>query len=213
MSVKAQVDIQKALHPEKRSLMLSVDEWGAHGAAGIKNVLAGAMCLNSFVRHADFVKMGAYTMATGLLASDRESGQYYKSPWFYAYKMFSTNCLGESFDTYVSGDTFSSGPYDNIPYLDATAATSEDGKTLFVTVINRHEKDAIKADIQNVGKNAFAAGRVNVSSIEGGLDDTFTYAKRDSYAPKESTVNVARDGKITYTFPAHSITQFAIPVK
>lgn len=212
-AVQDQVNIMKALHPEKRPLKLSVDEWGAHGGSTMKATLAGAMCLNSFVRHADFVKMGAYTMATSLLASDSETHELYKSPWFYTFKMFSTRCRGESFDTFVSGDTFESGPYNGIPYLDATAATSEDGKTLYITVVNRHHDNAIKADIRNVGKAAFSAGKVSVDSIEGGVDDTFTYAKRNSYGYKTGSATVAKDGTITYTFPAHSITQIAVPVK
>ena len=211
-SVQAQVNIVKALHPEKRPMMLSVDEWGAHGGANMKSVLACAMCLNSFVRHADFVKMGAFTMATSLLNSDRESGQLYKGPLFYAFKLFSNNCRGESFDTYVSGDTFASGPYSGIPYLDATAATSEDGKTLYVTVVNRHHDDAIKAEIQNVGRAKFATGKVTVNAIEGGADETFTYADRGKYGWKEGNATVTKDGKVTYTFPAHSITQIAVPL-
>ena len=212
-SVKSQVDIMKALYPEKRPLMLSVDEWGAHGGNTMKATLAGAMCLNSFVRHADFVKMGGYTMATSLLNTDRSTGNLYKSPWFYTYKMFSTNLLGESFDTYVSGDTFEVGPYKDIPYLDATAATSEDGSVLYITVVNRHQDDAINTDIQNVGRNGFKPGKVNVISIEGEVDEVFTYDKRDSYGYKEGTATIAKDGKLKYTFPAHSITQIAIPVK
>jgi len=127
--------------------------------------------------------------------------------------MFSTNLLGESFDTYVSGDTFEVGPYKDIPYLDATAATSEDGSVLYITVVNRHQDDAIKTDIQNVGRNGFKPGKVNVISIEGEVDEVFTYDKRDSYGYKEGTATIAKDGKLKYTFPAHSITQIAIPVK
>jgi len=212
-SVKNQVDIMKALHPEKTPMKLSVDEWGAHGVNTMKVTLAGAMCLNSFVRHADFVKMGAYTMATYLLNTDRPTKKLYKSPWFYTYKMFSTNLLGESFDTYVSGDTFEVGPYKDIPYLDATAATSEDGSILYITVINRHQNDAIKTDIRNVGRNGFKPGKVNVISIEGEIDEVFTYDQRDSYGYKEGTATIAKDGKLIYSFPAHSITQIAIPVK
>lgn len=211
-SVQNQVNIEKAVHPEKRPLKLSVDEWGAHGGGNMQATMANAMCLNSFVRHADFVKMGAFTMATSLLASDRESGQLYKSPFFYAYKMFSTRCLGQSFDAFVAGDTFESGPYSGIPYLDVTAATSEDGNTLYINVINRHHDDAIKADIQNAGRAKFNAGKVTINSIEGAVDDTWTYADRNKYGFKEGNATVAKDGRITYTFPAHSITQIAVPI-
>ena len=44
------------------------------------------------------------------------------------------------------------------------------------------------------------------------LDEEITKAKESTYVPKQTTVNV-KDGKLTYSFPAHSITQISIPVK
>ncbi|MDL2245056.1 hypothetical protein LJC54_06080 [Parabacteroides sp. OttesenSCG-928-J18] len=48
----AQIRIAQSLYPEEKPLLLLVDEWAARGS-DIKGVLANAMCLNSFVRHAN----------------------------------------------------------------------------------------------------------------------------------------------------------------
>ena len=44
----------------KNPIYLSVDEWGAFGR-NFMNVLPIAQCLNSFIRHADVVKMANFT--------------------------------------------------------------------------------------------------------------------------------------------------------
>jgi alpha-N-arabinofuranosidase len=205
----AQVNIIKALYPEKKSLKLSVDEWAAM-AFDIRGVLASAMCLNSFIRHADFVKMANYTMMTSLLGVNYATGATYKSPLFHAFKLFSNNCLGKSVDTYVQGDTFNAGRYVNIPYLDVTSVLSDDGKTVFINVINRHQDKAIATTIANAGTPF--AGKAQVSTIAGALGEFFTPDKQNDYPPKTEEINV-RNNNLTYTFPPHSLTQITIKIK
>jgi alpha-N-arabinofuranosidase len=208
---KAQVEIIKALYPEKQSLYLSVDEWGAFGP-GIQGILANAMCLNSFVRHADFVKMANYTMMTSLLSTDMTQGRgTFKSPLFYVFKLFTTNCRGKSLDTYVQSDTFSTEKFKDIPYLDVTSVYSEDGATIYINVVNRHKDKAITTEISNSGAAQFN-GKARAYAIEGGLEGFYTYDKQYEYPPKETEVDV-KNNKINYSFPAHSFTQIAVKVK
>lgn len=206
---KAQVEIVRALYPDKKPLSLSVDEWGAFGS-DIQAVLADAMCLNSFIRHADFVKMANFTMMTALLNTDAEKGTY-KSPLFYAFKLFTNNCRGKSVDVHVQCETFDAGRFKDIPYLDVTSVCSEDGKTVYINVINRHRDQAISTVIDNVGGAEFS-GSAKVSVIEKALGEAFSYDKRQEYLPEESEIRV-KDGRLTCSFPAHSLTQIAVSVK
>ncbi|MCB0745720.1 MAG: alpha-N-arabinofuranosidase, partial [Ignavibacteriae bacterium] len=100
----AEIEAMRAMKGLKNPIHISFDEWGVFGR-NFLSVLPIAQCLNSFIRHADVVKMTNFTMLTSLLSNDLEKGTY-KSPLFYAFKMFSTNCLGNSIDTYVECDTF-----------------------------------------------------------------------------------------------------------
>ncbi len=208
-AVQAQVNIVKALYPEKTSLFLSIDEWGARGP-GIRQVLGNAMCLNSFIRHADFVKMADFTMMTSLLANDPQKGTY-KSPLFYAFKLFTNNCRGKSVDNFVQCETFDAGKYKNIPYLDVTTVLSEDGKTIYVNVINRHKDKDITTEITNNAAASFT-GKAQVSYIVNTLEETYNYDKQKEYEPKVKEVDI-KNNKLTYAFPAHSLTQIAIKVK
>ncbi len=202
---KAQIRLAKSLFPEKPSLMLSVDEWAARGA-NLRGVMANVMCLNSFVRNADVVGMTNYTMMASLLANDRTNG-YYKTPWFHAFKLFSNNCLGTSIDTYVKCDTFNTKKNQGIPYLDVSSVYNRERGSVLINVVNRHADKAITADITNTALPL--RGKAQISSLEGDVAETFTYEKRDSYKPQVKQADV-KNGILTYTFPAHSITQIEI---
>ncbi|MEJ2629297.1 MAG: alpha-L-arabinofuranosidase C-terminal domain-containing protein, partial [bacterium] len=129
----AQIEAVSAMKGFEHPIYISFDEWGVWGM-NFLSVLPTAQCLNSFLRHADVVKMTNLTLMTSLLSTDREKGTF-KSPLFYTYKMFSNNCLGSSIDTYVECDTFNTEKYKGIPYLDVTSTYSKETNTVCVNVV------------------------------------------------------------------------------
>jgi alpha-N-arabinofuranosidase len=203
------VNMMRWTKPAATPLKLSVDEWAGRGV-GIQGLMANAMCLNSFIRHADFVKMANYTMLTGLVQGDRESGMLYKSPQWWMWKLMSGNCRGKSIDVFVQGETFDAGRFTGIPYLDVTSVLAEDGKTVYINVINRHQDSAVIARIENSAAAAFT-GSAKVTTITSEIGVAYTYADRDSYQPAERQVNV-RGGVLEHSFPAHSFTQIALTI-
>ena len=168
----AEIEAVKAMKEFKNPIYISVDEWGSFGR-NFRSVLPIAQCLNSFIRHADVVKMSNFTMMTSLLSSDREKGSF-KSPLFYTFKLFSNNCLGNSIDTYVECDTFNTEKYKGIPYLDVTSVYNEEINTVYINVINRDKDKAISTEIiNNSGK---FSGKAEVSLVDSdSLDAPFTF--------------------------------------
>lgn len=194
----------------RRQMYLSVDEWNPHGN-GMRGVLGVALYLNSFIRHSDFVKMSNYAMMTGLVGTDSKTGKIYKSPVFQVYKLYSNNCTGETVDTYVKCDTFDGEVYKNIPYLNVTTAYSKEDNMVYINVINLNKDNAITADIKCVsGKYN---GNAEVRTVAYSEDTTFSIEKEASYAPKVSSEKIAKDGTLTHSFPACSVTQIAVSVK
>ena len=122
----AEIEAVKAMKGFDNPIYLSVDEWGVFGG-NFRSVLPIAQCLNSFVRHADVVKMANFTMLTSLITTDPEKGSY-KTPLFNTFKLFSNNCLGNSVDTYVDCETFDAENYKDIPMLDVTSTYSPETK-------------------------------------------------------------------------------------
>jgi alpha-N-arabinofuranosidase len=169
-----------------------------------------AQSLNSFIRHADVVKMGNFTMMTSLLSNDPQKGTF-KSPLFYTFKLFSNNCRGHSINNYVACDTFSAGKYKGIPYLDVSTVYSKEKGSLIINVVNRHKDKAITTEIINQSGNF--SGKPSVSEITtGDLSEAFSFDKQKEYSPvpKDAT---AKGNKIIYSFPPHSFTQIIVKVE
>ena len=207
--VAAQIQTAKAKMNFKNPIYLSVDEWGAFGR-NFMNVLPIAQCLNSFIRHADAVKMANFTMATSLLSSDPKKGTF-KSPLFYTFKLFSNNCLGSSVDTYVACDTFSTEQRKGIPYLDVTTVYSKETNSVFINVINREQDKSITSDIISNGGDFSGTAEASIINSDD-LKAPFAFDKQSQYLPVTKEVKFSGN-KLLYTFPPHSFTQIKVGLK
>jgi alpha-N-arabinofuranosidase len=190
-------------------IYISFDEWGTFGR-NLLSVLPVAQCFNSFLRHADVVKMTNFTMLTSLLSTDREKGSF-KTPLFYTFKLFSNNCRGNSIDTYVECDTFNTEQFKGIPFLDVTAVHSKETNTVYINVVNRHKDKTITADILT-GSGEFRGKAETKFVTAPSLDEPFTFDKREQYKPAVKEIKT-EGNKMTCSFPAHSFTQIMVGVK
>jgi len=207
--VAAQIREARAKMALKNPIYLSVDEWGAF-ARNFMAVLPIAQCLNSFVRHADVVKMANFTMLTSLLSNDAKNGTF-KSPVFYTFKMFSNNCLGTSIDAYVACDTFGTAQYRGIPYLDVTAVYAKANGVVYINVVNRHQSKAIATDITAATGN-FSGGAEATIINSDDLKAAFSFDKKSHYAPVIEPVQL-NGNRLRYTFPPHSFVQIKVAIK
>ncbi len=201
-----QIASAKAMKNFKNPIYIAVDEWGAFGR-NFMNVLPVAQCLNSFIRHANVVKMANFTMLTSLLSSDAKKGTF-KSPLFYTFKLFSNNCLGKSVDVYVDCDTFSTVKYTNIPYLDVTAVYAKESNTVFINVVNRHQDKTIPATIINNGGGFSGKAEASIINVDD-IKAPFEFENQEQYKPIKKTVQI-NDNKLLYSFPPHSFTQIKV---
>ena len=204
-----EITTQRIMHNFKNPIYLSVDEWGSFGNT-FRSVLPIAQFLNSFIRHADVVKMGNFTLMTSLLSSDPKKGTF-KSPLFYTFKLFSNNCRGHAIDTYVTCDTFGTEKYKGIPYLDVTTVYAKESHTVYINVVNRHQDKAITTDILSTTGNF--DGKVQATVVNSAsLTAPFTFDNKNQYIPVTKEVPISNN-KIMYSFPAHSFTQIKVSVK
>jgi alpha-N-arabinofuranosidase len=204
----AQIEMARARMNYKNPIYLSVDEWGTF-QRNFMGVLPIAECLNSFVRHADVVKMANFTLATSLLSNDPKKGTF-KSPLFYTFKLFSINCQGTSVDTYVTCDTFNTELYRGISYLDATTVYSKDNNTVCINVVNKSKDKAITADVVNISGDFSGKAEATVVNSDD-LKSTFTFDKQSDYVPVTKDIKF-NSNKLSFTFPPHSFTQIILGV-
>jgi alpha-N-arabinofuranosidase len=204
-----EIEAVKATKGFKNPIYISVDEWGSFGR-NFRSVLPIAQCFNSFIRNADVVKMTNFTLMTSLLGTEREKGSF-KTPLFNTFKLFSTNCRGNSIDTYVECDTFNTEKYKGIPYLDVSSVYSKETNTVYINVVNRHKDKAITADITNTSGSFIGKAEAKTLSAVS-LDEPFTFDKQAQYSPATTATDI-KGGNLTFSFPAHSFTQIKISTK
>jgi len=205
----AEIEVARVMNNFKNPISISVDEWGIM-PRNLLSALPIAQCFNSFIRHADIVKMSNFTMLTSLLGNDKEKGTF-KTPLFYIFKSFSNNCRGKSVDTYVECDTFNTDLYKGIPCLDVTSVYSKETGNLIINVVNRHKDKAITADIiSESGEFTFKAEAALVAGNT--LNDAFTYDRQSQYIPETKVINTDKN-RISYSFPAHSFTQIKVEIR
>jgi len=205
----AEIKAVSATKGFKKPIYISVDEWGAFGRSFL-NILPVAQSFNSFIRHADVVKMTNFTTMTSLLSSEPKKGTY-KSPLFYTFKLFSTNCRGASIDTYVQCDTFNTEKYKGIPFLDVTSVYSKETNTVFINIVNRNKDKTINAEIFNT--SATFDGKAEASLINSdSLTDPFSMDKQNQYLPTVKSVQI-ENNRLIYAVPPHSFTQIKVGIK
>jgi len=190
-----------------RPVYISFDEYSARGN-GLIGPLMLAQHLNSFIRHADIVKMANVTMITSLAGMSPEGD--YKNNLFYPFYLYSHNSHGVSLDVYTDCEKYSNELFTEIPYLDVSASLNDSTGHVIINVVSRHEKEAIPADI--ILQSGDYTGTATVNEINAGnIDATNTRTKEEVNIDTKSVK--FRENSISYSFPAHSITQLMIPVK
>src|SRR5262249_13162805 len=118
---------------------------GSRGAATLTGSLVLAQHLNSFIRHADIVKMANITMLSSLVGTSPEGD--FKNALYQPFYLYSNNSHGTSLDVSVDCEKYSNKIFNDVPYLDVTAIMNESGKTLVVNVVNRSETNALATDV------------------------------------------------------------------
>jgi alpha-N-arabinofuranosidase len=191
----------------KRPIYISFDEYSG-GGDNLTGSLVLAQHLNSFLRHADIVKMANVTMLSSLVGASPEGD--FKNASFNTFYLYSNNCTGTSLDVYTDCGKFSNKVFTDVPFLDVAAVMNDSARQLVVNVINRHETDAIETDIVLQAGNY--AGTANVSELNGkSLTERST---KTQPAVTVSSKDIKFKGNVvSYSFPAHSLTQLIIPVK
>jgi len=191
----------------KRPVYISFDEWSG-GRSSLTGALMVAQHLNSFIRHADIVKMANITMLSSLVGNAPDGD--FKNELYLAFYLYSNNALGASLDVYCDGQKYSNAIFNDIPYLDVTAVLNDAAKTLVVNVVNRHETNALTANV--ILQSGEFAGHATAKEINGSsVTVANTKTQQDvTIASKEIQF---QGNRISYSFPAHSLTQMLIPVK
>jgi len=215
------IDASLSGQPGNRKIYIAWDEWNVwYRARGnsqrgrrileehynLEDALVVATFLNSFVNHAHIVKMANMAQLVNVIAPIFTSEQgIYLQTIFYPLQLFAMNAKGKSLDLFVDSPKYKTPRFDEIPYIDASAAY-ENG-SLVLNVVNRHKIQAIEVDIDLEDKQF--SGPVAVSEVNGpDIKSENDFGK--TTVKTEERAATADQRRLRYSFPAHSFTQLKV---
>jgi alpha-N-arabinofuranosidase len=218
LEVDQKIDVIKALIKKAmaqsgsgRPIYISFDEWSPGGGGRAGATLTGSLMLaqhlNSFIRHADIVKMANMTMLSSLVGISPEGD--FKNALYEPFYLYSNNSHGISLGVDVNCEKYSNKIFNDIPYLDVTAVMNDVEKTLVVNVVNRSESNTLATDV-DLQSGEFK-GSATINEVNG-PSVTSTNTRTNEAVAIASRQIQFQGNKISYSFPAHSFTQMLIPV-
>jgi alpha-L-arabinofuranosidase len=224
--VKGQIKAVQATMPNPRPIAIAFDEWnvwyrtitpgnteyeiartGLEENYNFEDALAMGMFLNSFIRHADVVKMANMAQIVNVIAPifTNKQGLFLQTIYF-PLAEYAKQRGNQSLDTLVTSPQYTPDRGRPLGYLDVSATYDPKARQVFVNVLNRSEKMDITARIENVA--GAPSGPVSVWELNHpDLKAVHTFGKDAVVRPATRNATVKTSGTgFEYTFPKHSLT-------
>ncbi|MBS1877489.1 MAG: alpha-N-arabinofuranosidase [Acidobacteria bacterium] len=170
-----------------------------------EDALAMGMFLNSFIRHANVVKMANLAQVVNVIAPifTNEKGLFLQ-PIYFPLAEYAKQRGNVAIDALIVSPTYRVGAREPIPYLDSSVTLDKKGGYLYVNVLNKSEKLDIAARIENITGTLGAS--IDVWQMDyPDLKATHTFGADKKVRPSTKTI-VGSGNKLNYTFPKHSLT-------
>jgi alpha-N-arabinofuranosidase len=211
-------DVEDVLGPEN-DVVIALDEWNLWWKLSqlivprytLRDALFVCGTFHALHRTSEFVKMANIAQLVNILGVLSARGQrFYRSPLFFAFKMYATLAGTLRVSTSTECGSFASPrlggirAMDDVPELDCSATLSADEGVLTLFVINRSVSDSVEVDI---GIEGFSPkGDVEVQCLNGPSAEAMNWYGRDEVVSIEKSVRDAGDVLPRCRFPAHSAT-------
>lgn len=139
---------------------------------------------------------------------------------YYPVQLFAQNMYGTSLDVFVDCDTYDTEEFfvglgesttqqNDVPYLDVSASYN-DGEVI-INVVNRNKEEDITTDI--LCQTGVFLGNFEIYEVNGPNVKAQNDFGKNLVSTKTKPAIKAKGEKITYTFPAHSITMIKGKIK
>jgi alpha-N-arabinofuranosidase len=224
--VRGQIRAVQVGMPNPRPIAIAFDEWnvwyrtlvpgsteyqiaatGLEEPYNFEDALAMGMFLNSFIRHADIVKMANLAQLVNVIAPifTNKQGMYLQTIYF-PLAEYAKQRGNIALDVLADSPKYTPDKGRALGYLDVSATMDQKTRQVSLNVLNKSEKTDIPARIENVA--GAPSGAVSVWELNHtDLKATHTFGKDNIVRPATRSVNVKASGNaFEYTFPKHSLT-------
>jgi alpha-N-arabinofuranosidase len=208
----------------KKRVYLSCDEWNIwyrarHGEHldgkgkfaphlleehyNMEDALVAAGFLNSFIRHADSVKIANLAQIVNVIAPIFTRGdQMFLQTIFYPIEMYSKRRNGVSLQVRVDGPGYISRKYGTVTYLDSSAIL--DGDKLNVFLVNRNQEEPLEVRVALADRQI--AGLIDADYVAGAdPKDTNTFDNPHRVQSCTHDEIVFNNGAATIILPPMSV--------
>ena len=190
---------------------LAINEWGldlpSERQYSMESALYGARLMNVFERSGEIVEMSAVSdLVNGWPGGIIQAGRHsvFVSPLFLVNQLYATHRGDQLLATTVNSPTFNtSHEGTNIPYLDAIASRSADGKTLFIKAVNTNRTSALLTTITIQG--VLPAARAELKTVTASsIDVSNDFSRPDAVSIQTKTLPSGRT--FVVTLPKQSVS-------
>ncbi len=164
---------------QPRNIYLAWDEWNvwyrARGSKergrrileeryNLEDALVVATFLNSFLNHANIVKIANMAQMVNVIAPifTNEKGLFLQTI-YYPLQLFAANSRGKSLDLFVESPHYPSSRFGEVPYLDVSAAYQNGA--LVLNAVNRHESQPLTVEWELEDRKF--SGNIDVWEVNG----------------------------------------------
>ncbi|MCS7192349.1 MAG: hypothetical protein NZ937_05130, partial [Armatimonadetes bacterium] len=205
--------------PKGKKITLAFDEWnvwephqiqavGFESFYALRDGIFAAGVFNAMHRCGDFVELACLAQTVNVLGAIRTTQtQVLKTPIYWAFWIYVRNMGRWRVDCAVDSPVGTMPVGGETPVVDASATLSEDGKTLFVALINRHPESDVAVHLE-LG-NFKAKPELQMWRLwSEKFTDTNTFDEPEKVKPTEQRISVNELSNLV--LPRNSITVLRI---
>jgi alpha-N-arabinofuranosidase len=190
---------------------LAINEWGldlpSERQYSMESALYGARLMNVFERSGEIVEMSAVSdLVNGWPGGIIQAGRHsvFVSPIYLVNQLYAEHLGDQLLASRVDSPTFNtSREGTNVPYLDATASRTTDGKTIFIKAVNTSATGALHTTITVQG--VIPAPRAELKTVTApSLNVSNDFSRTDAVSIQRSMMRSGRS--FVVTLPKHSVS-------
>ena len=200
------------------AIKLNINEWNTAlplpNEHSMQSALYAARLMNVFERSGDLVEMSAVSDLVngwpgGIIQASRN--RVFVTPTYLVNMLYSNHLGAQRLATTVTGPTFDTTLEGKaVPFLDAVASRSADGRRLFIKAVNTDPQRALRTTVNLRGVNVLK--RADVETLNGAtLTTDNSFAAPQAVAVKHSEIAAGQDFVIE--LPEHSVSVITLSVR
>jgi alpha-N-arabinofuranosidase len=208
-------DIVERNKPKGKRITLAFDEWnvwephqvpatGLESFYALRDGIFAAGVFHAMHRCGDFVELACLAQTVNVLGAIRTNQtQVLKTPIYWAFWIYVRNTGKWRVACDVDSPVGTMPVGGETPVVDASATLSDDGRTLFIGLINRHPESDVEVQL-DLG-NFKAKPKVQMWQLwSENFTDTNTFEQPEKVKPTEQTISL--NEALNLKLPRHSVT-------